>query len=106
MLNYVDICFLHFSPKYFSYLDAAIFHGVRELGEWEEKETTDILAARILRGKCYLNMGRYRFSQAEAEKVLESDPYDSTAMFILGESLYLQCKVNFCCIYMVKSLYM
>ena len=78
-------------------MDAAIFHGVRELGEWEEKETTDILAARILRGKCYLNMGRYRFSQAEAEKVLESDPYDSTAMFILGESLYLQCKVNCYC---------
>ena len=78
-------------------MDAAIFHRVRELGEWEEKETTDILAARILRGKCYLNMGRYRFSQAEAEKVLESDPYDSTAMFILGESSYLQCKVNCYC---------
>ena len=81
--------------KHFSYLDAAVYHGVRELGEWEEKETIDILAARILRGKCYLNMGRYRFSQAEAEKVLESDPYDSTAMYILGESLYLQCKVRF-----------
>lgn len=80
--------------NHFSYLDAAVYHGVRELGEWEEKETIDILAARILRGKCYLNMGRYRFSQAEAEKVLESDPYDSTAMYILGESLYLQCKVR------------
>ena len=80
--------------NFFSYLDAAIYHGCRELGEWEEIETPDILAARILRGKCYLNMGRYRFSQAEAEEVLKSDPYNSTAMFILGESLYLQRKVK------------
>ena len=84
-----------YSFEIFSYLDAAIYHGCRELGEWEEFETPDILAARILRGKCYLNMGRYRFSQAEAEKVLESNPDNSTAMYILGESLYLQCKVNF-----------
>ena len=80
--------------KTFSYLDAAIYHGCRELAVvFEEKETPGILRARILRGKCYLMMGQYRSSQKEAEKVLQSDNVDSTAMYILGESLYLQCKV-------------
>ena len=61
---------------------------------FHEMETPDILAARRLMGKCYLNMGRYRCSQKEAEKILQSDYNDSTAMYILGESLYLQCKVE------------
>ena len=78
----------------FSYLDAAVYHGCRELGIiFEEKETPGIIASRILRGKCYLSMGRYRCAQRDAQKVLESDYNSSSALYILGESLYLQCKV-------------
>ena len=78
-------------------MDAAIYHGCRELGVmFDEIETPDIITSRILRGKCYLNLGRYRCSQREAEKVLQSDTDDSTAMYILAESLYLQCKVYHC----------
>ena len=73
-----------------------MYHGLRELGAvYEEKETPDILAARLLRGKCYLNMAKYQSAQNEAENVLKFDAGNVTAMYVLGESLYLQCKVKF-----------
>ena len=82
-------------PCFNRYLDAAMFHALRELATvLDEKESAQMLVARNLRAQCYLNMSRFTDAQQEAENVLKWDKRNGTAMFVRAEALYLQCKVR------------
>ena len=76
------------------YLDAAIAHGAREAAIFGF-ESDEMLTSRNLRGRCYLNLSRLREAQAEAEQVLKFNTSDGTAVLIMAEALYLQCRVRF-----------
>ena len=76
------------------YLDAAIAHGAREAAIFGF-ESGEMLTSRNLRARCYLNLSRLGEAQAEAEQVLKFNSSDGTALWLMAEALYLQCRVRF-----------
>ena len=76
-----------------SYLDVAIKCGLEESFR-DQRESDEILLARELKATCLFNMAYFREAEREAANVLYWTPLNGKALYIYGESLYLQCKVR------------